>query len=136
MGGVNLGELIMGFKNKKFCELIERHIRAVKGNTKKLQNAVLETALLLPPEARTLVEDFIDKWISRAYDQWFWQQDADIVFCNIVEHAGNLLAKHKIKTNDEVLFNMFQIIVLSYANSASDQPNMQEFIGIKKERLS
>jgi hypothetical protein len=77
------------------------------------------------------VEGFIDRWNLRAYDRAFWQTDAASVFDKIMEDAKNVLSEIGLHTDDEMLSNMFNIIVLSYAYSAYDQPKMREFMGIK-----
>jgi hypothetical protein len=85
----------------------------------------------LPEEARGLVEGFIDRWNLRAHDRAFWQTDTALVFDEITEEAKNVLSRIGLHTDDEMLFNMFNIIVLSYAYSACDQPKMREFMGVK-----
>jgi hypothetical protein len=67
----------------------------------------------------------------RAYDRALWQTDTASVFDEITEDAKNVLSEIGLHTDDEMLFNMFNIIVLSYAYSAYDQPKMREFMGAK-----
>lgn len=86
---------------------------------------------MLPEQARGLVEGFIDRWNLRAYDQVFWQTDTASVFDEITADAKDLLSEIGSHTDDEMLLNMFNIVVLSYAYSAYDQPKMCEFMGIK-----
>ena len=86
---------------------------------------------MLPEDARGLVEGFIDRWNLRAYDRAFWQTNTASVFDEITEDAKNILSEAGLHTDNEMLFNMFNIIVLSYAYSAYDQPKMREFMGIK-----
>ena len=54
------------------------------------------------------------------------------VFSEIIEDARSLLLSINAPTDDETLFNMFQVVILSYAYSASDQPAMRKFIEDKK----
>jgi hypothetical protein len=82
-------------------------------------------------QARGLVEGFIDRWNLRAYDQDFWKMDAALVFDEIMEDSRNAFSELRIDTDDEMLFNIFNIIVLSYAYSACDQPEMRKFMGVK-----
>ena len=86
---------------------------------------------MLPQEAKGLIEGFIDRWNLRGYDQAFWQMDTASVFDEITEDAKTVLSEKGLYTDDEMLFNMFNIIVLSYAYSAYDQPKMREFMGIR-----
>jgi len=86
---------------------------------------------MLPEEARGLVEGFIDRWNLRAYDRAFWQTDTASVFDEITEDAKNVFSDIGLAFDDDMLFNMFNIVVLSYAYSAYDQSKMREFMGIK-----
>jgi len=126
---VNLSKLKAGFEGRPFSQLID-HILNRQSQDQRIQS-INETIAMLPEEARGLVEGFIDRWNLRAYDQAFWQMDTVSVFDKITEDAKTVLAEKGLYTDDETLFNMFNIIVLSYAYSAYDQPNLREFIGIK-----
>ncbi len=77
---------------------------------------------------QSLAVDFIDRWNERVYEKSFWQTDTSEVFSEIIEDARSLLLSINAPTNDETLFNMFQVVILSYAYSASDQPTMRKFI--------
>lgn len=86
---------------------------------------------MLPEQARGLVEGFIDRWNLRAYDKDFWKMDTVSVFDDITEDAKKVLSEQHIDSDDEMLFNIFNIVVLNYAYSAYDQPKMCEFMGVK-----
>jgi len=86
---------------------------------------------MLPEEARGLVEGFIDRWNLRAYDRAFWKTDTASVFDDITEDAKNVLSDIRSAVDDDTLFNMFNIVALSYAYSAYDQPKMREFMKVK-----
>ncbi|MBT9149783.1 MAG: hypothetical protein AAGB97_00100 [Dehalococcoidia bacterium] len=68
---------------------------------------------MLPEKAKPLVEPFIDRWNARAYEKDFWQMDTAIVFDEIIGDARSVLSESGIAFDDETLFNMFNIIVLS-----------------------
>jgi hypothetical protein len=89
------------------------------------------TTAMLSDQARGLVEGFIDRWNLRAYDRAFWQTDTASVFDDITEDAKNVLSDKGLAVDDDTLFNMFNIVALSYAYSAYDQPKMREFMGVK-----
>ncbi len=75
---------------------------------------------MFPEEARGLVEGFIDRWNLRAYDRDFWQTDTASVFDEITEDAKNVISDIGLAVNDDILFNIFNIVVLSYGYSAYD----------------
>ncbi len=129
MERINLERLKVQFKGKPFNKLIKYHLKR-QGNADKLRQETVGTMAMLPESAYGLCMDFIDRWNDRAYEQSFWRRDTSEVFSEITEDAHSLLSSAGIPTDDETLFNMFQIVVLSYAYSASDQPKMRKFIGI------
>ncbi len=125
---VNLSELRAGFRGKPFCQLIRHHLRQ-QGQDQRIQG-IHATVATLPEGARGLVEGFIDRWNVRVYEKDFWQSDTASVFDEITKDARDVLCDTGLAIDDEMLFNMFNIIVLSYAYSAYDQPKMREFMGI------
>lgn len=125
---INLSELREGFKGRPFSQLVDHHLNR-QSQSQRVQ-AVKGTEGMLPEQARGLVEGFIDRWNLRVYDQVFWDTDTASVFDEITKDAKNVLSETGIQADDEMLFNMFNIIVLSYAYSAYDQPKMRKFMGI------
>lgn len=130
METIDLNQLKSSFIGRPFYQLIEQHLK--KQNTRKLQEAVLGTIEFLPSEAKYLAEGFIDRWNEQVYNKKFWSTDTSEIFTKIIEDAREVLHKASIPVDDKTLFNMFEIVVLSFAYSTSNQPKMQKFIGIKK----
>jgi len=126
---INLSELRAGFEDKPFSQLIEHHLNR-QSQDQRIQG-INGTIAMLPEEARGLVEGFIDRWNLRAYDRAFWKTDTASVFDDITEDAKNVLSDIGLAVDDDTLFNMFNIVALSYAYSAYDQPKMREFMGVK-----
>jgi hypothetical protein len=126
---INPSELRAGFAGRPFYELIHHHLNR-QSQDQRIQG-INGTIAMLPEQARGLVEGFIDRWNLRAYDQDFWKMDAALVFDEITEDSRNAFSELGIDTDDEMLVNIFNIIVLSYAYSAYDQPKMREFMGVK-----
>jgi hypothetical protein len=125
----NLEVLRVGFKGKPLYKLIEHHLKR-QSQTERIQG-IQGTIAVLPQQAQSIAEDFIDRWNLRAHDQSFWQKDAASVFEEIVDDARSVLSEAGLPLGDETLFNMFNIIMVSYAYSAYDQPKIREFLGIK-----
>ena len=129
MKKIELGKVRQGFRGRPFCELVGYHLSRQKQDVRI--HGILGIIEMLPEEAKALVESFIDRWNTRVYDKDFWQMDVAAVFDEIVEDARSILYKSAISFDDETLFN---IVVLSYAYSAYDQPKMRKFIGIHSGR--
>ncbi len=132
MEKLSVEQLRSQFKGKPFYRLVEYYLKKEK-RTEELKKEVLTTMELLPPSVRHLSVAFIDRWNQCSYDREFWQKHASKVFSEIVEDARSALSWVDAPTDDETLYTMFQMVVLTYAYSASDQPNMREFIGIQGE---
>lgn len=129
MNSINIESLKVQFKGKPFNQLIKYHLKRQK-DKRILREAVNDTIAMLPESAFEIAIGFIDIWNDRGYDKSLWSKDTSEVFLAIVEDARSLLSSAGIPIDDETLFNMFQIVVLSYAYSASDQRKMRKFIGI------
>ena len=131
MQEIDIEELKAGFKGKPFNQLVQAQLRRhIDSDT--CRKAVLGTMEMLPPSAYPLAETFIDRWTERVYEKEFWLLDTSMVFSQVTEDARTLLLEAGAPTDDETLFNMFNIVVMSYAYSATEQPNMRKFIGMRE----
>jgi hypothetical protein len=125
----DLEVLRVSFKGKPLYKLVEHHLKR-QSQTERIQG-IQGTIAILPQQAQSIAEDFIDRWNPHAYDQSFWQKDAASIFEEIVDDARTVFSEAGVPFDDETLFNMFNIIMVSYAYSAYDQPKIREFLGIK-----
>jgi hypothetical protein len=91
---------------------------------------VADTTQWLPAPLQPAMEHFIDRWNVQAYEQEFWDRDLAEVMDEIVEDARAFAKARGVDPDDETLFNMFNIVTLSFAYSAYDQPEMRRFMGI------
>lgn len=133
MRSLNLEELREQFRGTRFSQLVQHHLN--RQSQDQRIDGIRGTIEMLPEHARPLVEGFIDRWNVRAYEQQFWQTDTALVFEEIMQDARIVLLSIGLSVDDEVAFNMFNIVVLSYAYSAYDQPKMREFMGLAPSRV-
>lgn len=125
---MNLTELRAQYKGTRFYELIQHQLR--RQSQERRTQGIQGTVLMLPESAQALAEGFIDRWNARAYEGEFWQRDTAEVFDEIIDDARTVLRPLGFATDDEAVFNLFNIVVFSYAYSAHDQPKMREYMGI------
>ena len=120
---VNLAALRNQYTGTRFCQLIQHHL----GRQSEAQRtqSILGTTLMLPETAQRLSVGFIDDWNTRGYDEAFWQRDTASVFDEIIMDARRVLGPLGYAADDEAAFNLFNIVIMSYAYSAYDQPNCQ-----------
>lgn len=126
---INLKEFRKGIQGRKYADLIRHHIG--RQTTQQLHDGSLDTISFLPPTAQPLVENLIYASDHRALDAQFWKSDCATVFDGIIEDARNLLIEAQAPTDDETLFNMFQVVTLYFAHAASYQPRLRELMGIE-----
>jgi len=130
MEPIDLAELRNGFRGRRYAQLVEHHVR--KLDKERLLRGVGGTLELLPEPARPLIIEATDDWNKRIPDAAFWRRDCASVFDEIIEDMTARLASISVQQDDEMLFNMFQIITMNFAYAASDQPEMRRFMGIRK----
>ena len=129
MKEANIENLKIQYKGTPFRLLLKAHLKGRK-NAQYFMTACNETILLLPDSVRGLCMGFIDSWLPLANDKDYWNTDASKVLTRIIDDADELLSSSNLPVSDEILFNMFQIVILSYAYSAVSQPKMRKFMGI------
>ncbi|MGH2350371.1 MAG: hypothetical protein ACRDI2_10490 [Chloroflexota bacterium] len=127
---VDLQQLRMGFAGRRFAELIQHHIR--RQSTQQIAAGSIGTTDLLPTAAHALAEAFIDRLNARIYDGQFWRTDCAIVFDAMIVDGREVLTAAAVPTDDETLFHMFQLVTMSYALAAAEQPQMRKLMGIRK----
>lgn len=133
MNNINIVELEKGFRGKPFNKLIEAHIN--KQNEVGLYNVSCGLKTHLPLQVQSSIEGFIDVWNESVYSKEFWITDTAEIFISIVNSATEVLKNSWVEdVDDEMLFSMFQIVVLNYAYTAVNQTEMQKFLGIKKKK--
>jgi len=139
MKPIDIEEVKSGFRGKSYNELVQYHIK--RQNIRQLAAGIEGTKGMLPKELLSSdmlnhFDEFFNRWNHKAYDSSFWRGDCADVFTNIINDASNVLLQAKIKPDNETLFNIFQIVTLSFAFAASQQPKMRKFAGIKKGLFS
>lgn len=133
MTEIDLNQFREGYRGKPFRELVEYHLRRMGQDERN--NAVLGTVELLSPSAKPLAETFIDRWNVPAHDQNFWDTDTTSVFNEIIEDAREVLSEAGAPTDDDTLFNMFNVVVMNFACRAHAQPKVRELIGSRARRF-
>ena len=131
MEAINLDEIRTQYKGKPFYRVVEQHLDR-KDQDKRIYE-LQGTIAMLPGKLRILTEDFIHHWNHRAFDKNFWKTDSSDVFKEIITDAEDVIVEAGLQSDDKTLFKMFNIIVLSYAQRAYNQPEMKKCMGIKSK---
>lgn len=125
---INLIELKKKYQGTRFCQLIEHHLR--RQSQDQRIRGIRGTISILPQSVHNLIDDFIGRWNIRANEEVFWQQDTAVVFEEIINDARDVLRPLGLASDDEAVFNLFNIVILNYASSAYYQPKMRQFMRI------
>lgn len=133
MRSINLKEIQVGYQGTPFYKLVKHHLS--RQNQEERIQGLQGIIEILPDNAKSLVNQFIDRWNTRAYEKDFWQMDTSSVFNEIIMDARSVFSASRIPFNDNALFNMFNIIVLNYAYNAHDQPKMRKHIGMRSTQI-
>ncbi len=126
MGDLNLQEFETGLKGKPFYKLVQHHLRRQRQDDRI--RAKQETIELLPSEVQPAIGQFMEGWNARMRDRDFWHTDAASVFSGITRDAKGFLNDLGASSDDETLFNIFNLVVLQFAAAAYDQSEVKELI--------
>ena len=114
LSGISFGELVLShYRGKSILETLD---------------ALLGTTARLPEAARGDVEAWIDQVNPRGIRESFWQTDAAKVLEQLSTPARQRLVAQRIDPTPDDLFNMFEIIVLSFAYTAHRHKESRMFI--------
>ncbi len=124
---MNLDALRNQFHGRKFGELVLHHLKSQSQNNIIL--GLQGTVNLLPVLfQKNEIEKLIDEFNEKAYTQSFWQNDCAETFSFIIKRSRESFLQIGLNPNEDDLFNVFNIIVLNFAYSASTQYKMKIFI--------
>jgi len=114
---INIEQLKIDYQGKPFRDLIKCHLKRHK-NAGFYHAAVQGIVTMLPQNSENMASNFIDLWLPITYEPDFWGRDAAQVFSLITDDARAILQREGLPTDDETVFNMFQLVVLTYACNA------------------
>jgi hypothetical protein len=136
---VNLQVFLNSIRKRPYRDLIQEYLK--KQSTEQLLQAYKKTISLLPSQYQGLIEPFVDHMNYYVKERDYWNKNCREVFDIIINaahyyHIGNIrsfsLEEYISSEDQEMLYNLFQIVTLNYAHAASQQPEMRKFLGIKK----
>lgn len=126
---INIEQLKIDYKGKPFRVLIKRHLnkREFPGYYHAAINGMIT---MLPQNSENIVSNFIDRWLPITDEPDFWGRDTSEVFSLITNDARGVLQQEGLQSDDETIFNMFLLVVLTYVCNAAGQRKMRKYIGI------
>ena len=130
MEPINLVQFRTQIAGSPYKSFVEHHLR--RQSSKELEVALRGTIEMLPSWVLPFMESFIDEWNETARYADFWKADCDIVFSLICQHAQNVADAGGYVLDDETAFNIFQMVTLNLASTASRSRELRRLAGIRK----
>jgi hypothetical protein len=125
---VNLKELRQGFAGTKFRDLIVHHIAKQKQVDR--ERGIQATLSVFPDSARPAVERFHRHWMDRIHESDLWRADTAIVFDELIAEAQKVLSEADGEFGDQDAFDLFNLVVLTFACAACEDPGVRKTAGI------
>lgn len=127
MQSFDLAELEKKFRGKPFSCVIQAHLEKTK--TKYFSSLITDTIQLLPEDVQGYSSNWISRWESRVHDSQIYNGECDEVLKLVTKDAKAFLQKnhYQSKMDDKLLFYMFQLIVLSYAEKAAIDKQIRKY---------
>lgn len=122
----SIDELAQSFRGRRFGELVFHHVK--RQPLAQVIDGVTGTTEFLPPALRQATEEWID--INNVYGKSaeFWRTDCAEVLSSIIDRGRKFSASRGVAVDEDVLLNLFQIVVLSFAYTVHREPQSKAFI--------
>jgi hypothetical protein len=131
-------ELAQRYRGRPFGELILYHV--TRESLQQLTEELFRAIEFLPNELQRVRQNWIDLNNSYALREEFWNSDCGDVLLSIVGRAKAFSVNHGINADDDMLLNLFDIVVFTFAYTAHSDKRAKEFIqrsvGIANTRTS
>jgi hypothetical protein len=125
---VDLSSLKEQYKDRKYGELIMHLYK--KQDLETTLSALMGTVEELPPNSQGLfkVQAWIDQFTVYGVEAEFWQRGCGEVFSEICSEARLKLSNQNSTVTDEDVFNMFQIINLTFVYAVHKDSELKALI--------
>ena len=124
MGKIDFSTLESQFRGTYTRQLVEKHVMSCKNDKGKIYDALYQTLQLLPWSVRPDAHDLINRYNESSIKATLMATDTAKVLGQIIEEVKT---NYKLEIfGDEVLFNMFQVVILSYAYSEADKKSQHK----------
>lgn len=130
---ISLEQLEKQYKGRQFGELVLHHVKTQ--TPKQINDAIIELKGNIYPALAITTDKFLETVVyGFSTTKKLWKHDCGETL-KIYTTATKVEAeKHKIKVSDDYAFDVFNLIVLSLAQRATNEPEFKSFIkkSIKK----
>ncbi len=123
---MDLKSLAKQFEGRKFGELILYHYKNQKFKT--TISALIEIRAEILKNPGFNLEEWLDENCIQGINSLFWSRDCGEVLNEILEKAQIKLKNLNIKPTEDLLFNLFQIIILNFVYGIFKHPPSKAFI--------
>lgn len=127
---VSFGEFREKVRGTSYRELIEYHLR--RHPAEEVQEALREVLRVLPEEGNEVAAELASSWSERLGEEDLWDRDCADVAEEITREARELLEVRGAPADQDVLFDLFEVVTLNYARAAHEHEVVRRTVGIRR----
>lgn len=125
--GLTLNDLSKQYKGRKFGELVLHHVKQQSIN--QINDAISELHQNVNPILLETTDKFLYTVIyGFAKSEAFWKTDCGEALVLYTNSTKSEARKFNLEVDNDYAFDIFNLIVLSLARKAYQDPNFKEFI--------
>ena len=87
---------------------------------------------MLPEEASEVAAELASRWSDRLREGGPWEADCADVAETITGEARELLASRGADAEEDVLFDLFEVVTLNFARAAHEHESVRHAIGVTR----
>lgn len=127
---VSFGDFRQKVRGTTYRELIEFHLR--RHPPQEVRAALREVLAVLPEEASEVAAELASRWSDRLREGGPWEADCAEVAETIAGEAKELLATRGADAEEDVLFDLFEVVTLNFARAAHEHESVRHAIGVTR----
>jgi hypothetical protein len=113
-----------------YRELIEYHLRSHP--PEEVRQALREVLGVLPEEGTAVASELASRWSERLSDGEIWERDCAEVAEEIAGEARRRLEDRDAPADQDVLFDLFEVVTLNYARAAHEHESVRRAMGVRR----
>jgi hypothetical protein len=126
MEKIDLNDLNKQFQGIYLKQLLTHHVRRFKKDKSAIYLGLYGTLNLLPSVIQDKAYDFIDKYNDPMIRNTLINSETPAVLTEIIDDVKTTFKKYSKYLDEETFFNIFQIVILSYAYSEADKKSQNK----------
>lgn len=127
---VSFGDFRDKVRGTAYRDLIEYHLRSHPAE--EVREALREVLRVLPEEGREVASVLAGRWSDRLTEEALWERDCADVAEEIAGEARRGLEERGASPDQDVLFDLFEVVTLNYARAAHEHESVRRAMGVRR----